>query len=101
MVSAAGAAETTRVAKAALAASAVDLSRLRRESIALYPENLAIARLDLVAHLLDRGGIVLHQLDCRQRLAARLFLRLRVHRTQPADVDDELLRLRRERIALE
>jgi hypothetical protein len=59
--SAAGAAETTRVAKAALAATAEEiLSRLRRESIALHLENLAIARLDLVAHLLDRGGIVLH-----------------------------------------
>ena len=44
--------------------------------------------------LLDRGRVVLHQLDLATRRAARLLLGLRMHRAHAADVDDELLALR-------
>ena len=39
------------------------------------------------------GGVVLHQLDLAERLAAGLLLDLRMHRAQAADIDDELLAL--------
>ena len=64
-------------------------------------EDLLIARLDLFALLLGAGGVFLHQLDVGERLAARLLLDLRMQRTQAADIDDDLLRFRREAIVLE
>src|ERR1700688_2605324 len=67
----------------------------------LDPEQLGVARLDLLARLLDAGRIVLHLLDLPERPAARLFLGLRVHGAQAADVDQGLLALHREAIALE
>src|SRR4051812_25194136 len=67
----------------------------------LYFENLAVPGLDLVARLLDRGRVVLHGLDFPEWLATGLFLRPGMHRAQAAGIDDELLRLGRERVALE
>src|SRR5262245_24889738 len=66
-----------------------------------HPEQLAVARLDLLAHLLHRCGIVLHLLDLGEWLASGLLLDLRMQRTQAADIDDELLRFGREAEALE
>src|SRR6185436_11097140 len=63
---------------------------------ASHPKQLGVVRLDLLAHLLDRGRIVLHLLDLTERLAAGLLLDARMHRAQAADIDDELLGLRRE-----
>src|SRR5262245_66058892 len=66
-----------------------------------HSEQLAVARLDLLAHLFHRRGIVLHLLDLGERLAPRLLFDLRMQRAQSADVDDQLLRLGREAEALE
>src|SRR5258708_38464141 len=71
--------------------------RLPRSS-ELHPEQLGVARLDLLARPLDPGRIVLELLDLRERPAAGLFLGLRVHRAQAADVDQGLLALYREAI---
>src|SRR5438552_996040 len=54
-------------------------------------EQFCLARLDRLAFLLDRRGVVLHGLDVLQRRAPGLFLRLRMHRTQTPDIDDDLL----------
>src|SRR3981189_1532438 len=54
-------------------------------------EQLGIVRLDGVALFFNRGGIILHGLDVLERLASSLFLGLRMHRAQAADIDDELL----------
>ena len=59
---------------------------------ASHPEQLAVARLDLLARLLHAGRIVLHLLDLGERPSSRLLLGQRMDRAQPADVDDELLR---------
>src|SRR5947199_2536750 len=75
----------------------LDYSSRRR---LLDSEQPAIARFDLLAHLLHCGGIVLHLLDLAERLAARLLLDLRMQRAQSANIDDELLRLGREAEAL-
>src|SRR5262249_42118605 len=64
-------------------------------------EDLAVARLDLLALLLNRRGVVLHGLDVLERLAAGLVLRVRVHRAQAADINDQLLGLAAERERLE
>src|SRR5216117_3996267 len=69
--------------------------------VLLHSEQLGVALLDRFTLLLDPGGVVLQHLDLLERLAAGLFLGLRMHRAQAADVDDELLRLLREAIALE
>src|SRR5712691_7456465 len=60
-----------------------------------HPEQPAVARLDLLAHPLDRDRVVLHGLDVRQRSAPWPFPGVRVHGAQAADIDDQLLRLRR------
>src|SRR5690348_16682949 len=73
----------------------------RRSTFGSNVEDLDVMLLDLVAHLLDRGGIVLHHLDIFKRRTAGLFLGVRVHRTQAADIDDELLALGREAVAAE
>src|ERR1700754_3714487 len=64
-------------------------------------ENLAVARIDVLRVLLDAGRIVLHHLDVLERLAARLFLGVGVHRAKRADIDDELLAFGGEAEALE
>src|SRR5262249_16388128 len=66
-----------------------------------HPEQPAVARLDLFAHALDAGGILLHGFDLAQGLAPGLLLHLRMHRTHAAEIDDHLLALGREAIALE
>src|SRR5713101_8420962 len=67
----------------------------------LHPEQLAVARLDLFAHLVDAGSVLLHGLDLVERLAAGLLLGRRMHRAQSAEIDDQLLAFRREAVALE
>src|ERR671931_1197031 len=68
---------------------------------ALHSEQFTVTRLDLFAHLLHRGRIVLHFLDLAERLASGLLLGLRMQRTQACEIDRELLRLGREAEALE
>ena len=60
------------------------------------PENLRVACLNLLAHLFHRHGILLHDLDLAEWLAAGLLLGLQVLRTHAAMIDDELLRFRGE-----
>src|SRR5260221_12820270 len=64
-------------------------------------EQLGVTHSDLFAVLLDAFGIVLQRLDVLERPVTRLLFRLRMHRAQTTDVDDELLALRGETIALE
>src|SRR5215831_9595442 len=66
-----------------------------------HAEDLHVVRLDLLAQLLDRGGVLAHGLDLLHRLAARLLLGERVHGAQAALVDDELLAFGREAVGLE
>src|SRR4051812_11715967 len=66
-----------------------------------HSEQLAVARLDLLAHLFHRRRIVLHLLDLAERLAPGLLLDPGMQRTQAADIDRQLLRLGREAEALE
>src|SRR5258706_7708886 len=54
-------------------------------------EDLGVTRLDRVAFFFHGCGVILHGLDILERLAPRLLLGLRMHRTQTADVDDQLL----------
>src|SRR5262249_49377384 len=75
--------------------------RRSSEEFTLDAEQSAVARLDLLARPLDADGVLLHQLDVAQGPAPGLFLHQRVHRAQRADVDDELLALGREAVALE
>src|SRR5437763_12499243 len=70
----------------------LDYSSRRR---LLDSEQPAIARFDLLAHLLRCGGIVLHLLDLAERLAARLLLDLRMQRAQSDNIDDVLMCLGR------
>src|SRR5438477_10431707 len=72
-----------------------------RAKQALDAEQLAVAGLDLLAFLLDGGRVFLQDLDLVERLAAVGLLHLRVQRAQLADIDDELLALRREAVELE
>src|SRR6202030_1352174 len=65
-----------------------------------YPENGGVARLDLLALLLDCGGVALHQLDRGERRAPGLLLDLRVER-MPSGLDEDLLALRAEQEVLE
>src|SRR5438132_13189663 len=65
------------------------------------PEQAAGARLDLVAHLLDGGGVLLEGFDLAERLAPGLLFGERMHRAQPTHIHHELLALRREAVALE
>src|ERR1700742_5214884 len=67
----------------------------------LHPKNLDVVRLDLLALLLDRSGVLLHHLDLGERLEAGLLLGERMPRAQAALVDDQLLALRRESVGLE
>src|SRR3954464_8162076 len=64
-------------------------------------EDFCVARLDGLAFLLYRRRVVLHGLDVLERLAPRLLARLRMHRAEAADIDDELLRLAAEAERLE
>src|SRR6185436_10839967 len=64
-------------------------------------EQLGVTHPDLFAVLLDAFGVVLQRLDVLERPVTGLLLGLGMHRAQAADVDDELLALRAEAIALE
>src|SRR5665213_3903188 len=64
-------------------------------------EDLAVAGLDGVALPFHSGSIVFHGLDLLEWLAPRLLLRLRMHRAQPAGIDDQLLRIAAEAERLE
>ena len=87
-VIAAGAGAWARIGSANMVAAAsavVPLRMLRRVNVVvvhgvllLHLEQLAVFFLDLVALLLDRDGVFLEGLDVLQRLAAGLFLGLRV-----------------------
>src|ERR1700748_1901543 len=74
-------------------ASATDISGWPSSVIieASDVEDPGVARLDRLAVLFDRSGVILHGFDVLERFAAGLVLRLRMHRTQPTDIDDELL----------
>src|SRR5215469_1837137 len=61
-----------------------------------YAENPRIPGLDLLALGLHRFRVGAHQLDLRERRAAGLLLDQRVHGMLRGEVDQELLRLRRE-----
>src|SRR5260370_10382604 len=52
------------------------------------PENLRVACLNLLAHPFHRHGILFHDLDLAERLAAGLLLGLQVLRTHAAIIDD-------------
>src|SRR5262245_66290102 len=56
-------------------------------------EDLRVAPLDLLGALLDAFGILLHQLDLRQRANARFFLGLVMGGILAGGVDDHLLPL--------
>src|SRR5262249_55767026 len=62
---------------------------------ASHPEDLRVARLDLLAHALDAGGIVLPQLDLVEPARPRLLLGEGVDRMLTGKIDQELLRLER------
>src|ERR1035438_3831757 len=64
-------------------------------------EQFGVMRLDRVALFFHRGRVVLHGLDVLERSAPRLFLGLRMHRAQAADIDDELLGITAEAERLE
>src|SRR5712672_2009182 len=66
-----------------------------------HPENLGIARLDLLALRDHDGRVGFEQLDRRQRRSARLLLDERVHRAVREIVDEDLLRLGAEHEGLE
>src|SRR3981081_301880 len=77
------------------------LPTLRSHIAHSHPEQLAVARVDLLARRLDAGGVLLHGLDIAERLAAGLLLHLAVHGAHSAEIDDELLAFRGKAIALE
>src|SRR5262245_6565996 len=101
MASAGGAAARTGSANAVPTIRAEEpLSRSRRESFDAmvmlllgrsHLEQLAVARLDFSALFFDGRRILLHGFDLLEGLAAGMLLGLWMQRTQPADVDDELL----------
>src|SRR5258705_11177470 len=66
-----------------------------------HSEYLAVALLDHIGRLVDAGRVVLPFLDARERRTPGLLLGVGVKRTQAADVDQELLALRRVAIGLE
>src|SRR5215510_15792459 len=59
----------------------------------LHPEDLAVARLDLVGHLLNAFGVLPHELDIGELAHARLLDRLAMRRILPGEVDQDLLAL--------
>src|SRR5215467_2318610 len=113
MASGAGACARKGEANAVAAIAPEPLSRLRLEMCNLvmaclrylergsHTEQLRIPRLDGIALLLDRGSILLHGLERAERTPPVGLLDLRVHRAQLADVDHELLAIRREAEQLE
>src|SRR5262249_17892638 len=70
-------------------------------SLRLGPEDLRVARLDLLARLLDAGGIVLPKLDLVEPARARLLLDQRVDGMLAGEIDQQLLRLKRVQPVLE
>src|SRR5262245_66482936 len=64
-------------------------------STELHPEDLRVARLDLLTHALDAGGIVLPQLDLVEPARPRLLFGEGVDRMLTGEIDQELLRLER------
>src|SRR5262245_41562507 len=66
-----------------------------------HAENLDVSCLDLLAVLEHRHRIILHHLDLAERRTAGMLLDIRMHRSQPADVNAQLLAFRREAEALE
>src|SRR5260221_124055 len=68
-------------------------------TVQLDVEDLDVMLLDLVAHLFDRSGVILHDLDVLERRAAGLFLSLRMHGPQAPDIDDQLLAFRSETVS--
>src|ERR1700704_702312 len=77
------------------------IANIRAVALASDVKNLLIARLDLFAVLFGAFGVFLHGLDVGERRTARMFLDLRMQRTEPADFDDHRLRLGREAVVLE
>src|SRR5216684_5352052 len=66
-----------------------------------HPEELAVARLYLLALRLHRGGIGLEQFQLRQWDVSPLLLHLRVERTMGETIDQQLLSLGAEEKTLE
>src|SRR5260221_4178859 len=64
-------------------------------------EELCVPCLDLLAHPLDRRRVLLHGHYLAERLAPRLFLDLRMERTQAAEIGHQLLAFGGEAEALE
>src|SRR6266576_4614897 len=64
-------------------------------------EDLRVPRLDLFAHLLDTGGIVLPQLDLVEPAHPRLLLGQRMDGVLAGKIDQQLLRLKRVQPVLE
>src|SRR6516225_4163835 len=65
-----------------------------------HPENLGIARLDVLAHPLDRRRVLLHDFDVGKRPASGRVLDLLMKRAHAAEIDHELLAFRTEAEAL-
>src|SRR3954467_14787737 len=68
-------------------------SATARTSSGSNPEDLAVARLDLVGHLLDSLGVLAHQLDVGELAHPRLLDGLGVRGILPSVVDQQLLAL--------
>src|SRR5262249_44077234 len=96
------------------AAATVDaVSKSRRENriplivppslgvAASHPEQLAVARLDLLARPFDADGVLLHGLDVAERLAPGFALDQGMHRPQRAEIDDQLRAFGRKEVAWE
>src|SRR5829696_74018 len=66
-----------------------------------HAKQLAVARLNRLAVLLDRGGILFHGFDLVEWLAPVGFLGLRMQGSHLADIYDQLLALLCEAVALE
>src|SRR5690242_4578092 len=60
-----------------------------------------VSLLDLVDLLFDGRGVILHQLQILERRAVVALLDLRMDRAKRPDIDDQLLQLDGEEIALE
>src|SRR6266851_8822979 len=68
-------------------------------TVQLDVKDLDVMLFDLVAHLFDRSGVILHHLDVLEWRAAGLFLGLRMHGPQAPDIDDQLLAFRSETVS--
>src|SRR5262249_40066446 len=66
-----------------------------------HMKNPAVAGLDLIRGSLDGRRVILHRFDFREWPTPGLFLGVRMHGPQTADIDRILLRFCREAVALE